>query len=184
MITENVIDIHDVVMIGVQDPDFSFGFNNTVRYKALDLNVYLYGEFGRWRTASYYDDLITAHSGEFNGGHKNRSKNSLNSWTMDNQSSTVPSVLQSASYAGDYYMSQVWFVRCRNITLGYQIPVPKQIAKAARIYASINNPFVFSNWSGLDPETDYNKTDSGYENAGSYSYPNVRTFSIGVDISF
>ncbi|MDR2498075.1 MAG: TonB-dependent receptor, partial [Tannerellaceae bacterium] len=184
IVTENVIDAHDIVMIGTQDPDFSFGFNNTVRYKAFDLNIYLYGETGRWRTASYYHNMITALAGEFNGGLKNRSKNSLNSWSMDNQTATVPNFLQSASYAGDYYISQVWYVRCRNITLGYQIPVPKQIAKAARIYASVSNPFIFTNWTGLDPETDYNTWDSGYENAGNYSYPNVRTFSVGIDISF
>ena len=183
-LTENLLDSHDIVMIGTKDPKFSLGFNNTLRYKEFDLNLYLYGEAGRWRDVSYYDDMIPAHAGEFNGGLKNQSKNSLNSWTMDNQSATVPNILQSASASGDYYMKQVWFIRCRNITLGYQLPLPKYIAKTARIYASVNNPFVFTNWNGLDPETDYNAPDSGYENAGSYSYPNVRTFSIGIDINF
>ncbi|MDR2564098.1 MAG: TonB-dependent receptor [Prevotellaceae bacterium] len=183
-VTEDILDSHDMVMIGTGDPKFSLGFNNTLRYKNFDLNIYLYSEFGRWREASYYDNMISAHAGEFNGGLKNQSKNSLNSWTMDNQSATVPNILQSATTSGDYYMKQIWFLRCRNITLGYRLPLPGNIAKSARIYASVNNPFVITNWNGLDPETDYNAPDSGYENAGSYSYPNVRTFSIGLDINF
>ncbi len=39
----------------------------------------------------------------------------------------------------------------------------------------VNNPFVLTNWTGLDPETD---------NGNSYAYPNVTSFSLGVDITF
>ena len=60
----------------------------------------------------------------------------------------------------------------RNITLGYTIPLKK--IRSMRVYCDVNNPFIFTNYGGFDPET------TQY----SYAYPNVRSFSIGLDITF
>ncbi|MDR1201189.1 MAG: SusC/RagA family TonB-linked outer membrane protein [Tannerellaceae bacterium] len=174
----------DKILIGSKDPDFSYGFNNTVRYKQFDLNVYLYGEVGRWRDASYYDSWLPYRFSAPSGGLYNMSQKALDSWTLDNPNSSVPNLLMSSTSSGDYFMKNVWFMRCRNITFGYTIPGLKNIASNIRLNVSVNNPFVISNWNGLDPETDYNPSDANVENAAAYSYPNVRTFSLGVDISF
>lgn len=180
----NTLDNNDKVLIGTTDPDFSFGFNNTVRYKNFDFNMYLYGEIGRWRDASYYDAWLPYQYFAPSGGLYNMSQKALDSWTMDNQNSSTPSLLTSSYSAGDYFYKKVSYLRCRNITVGYTIPGLKNVARSIRVNVSINNPFVISNWNGLDPETDYNPSDSKSDNAGSYSYPNVRTFSFGVDINF
>ncbi|MDR0506480.1 MAG: TonB-dependent receptor [Dysgonamonadaceae bacterium] len=184
----NVIDQHDRILIGSSDPDFMFGFNNTLRWKNFDLNIYLYGEVGRWRVASYYDDFIPYATKPFstaNGaGMLNLSTNALNSWTMDNQNTDVPSMFQASYDNGDYFMRKISFLRCRNITLGYTVPGLKKYVNNIRVNLSVNNPFVVSNWNGLDPETDYNSSSTMTENNASYSYPNVRTFSLGLDISF
>ncbi|MDR2918605.1 MAG: TonB-dependent receptor [Tannerella sp.] len=177
------LDPHDKVLIGTKDPNFSFGFNNTVRYKQFDFNMYFYGEVGRWRDASYYDTWIP-YMYQANDGLYNGSVNALDSWTMDNQNTNTPSLLTSNSPRGDFFMKKVSFLRCRNITVGYTIPGIKNVLNSMRINLSVNNPFVISNWNGIDPETDYNPSDRNVENAGSYSYPNARTFSIGVDINF
>jgi hypothetical protein len=52
------------------------------------------------------------------------------------------------------------------------------------VNVSVNNPFVITNYNGLDPETDYNLQNQQDENGASFSYPNVRTYSVGVDINF
>ena len=176
--TANVLDQYDRVLLGTKDPDFSFGFNNTLRYKNVDFNIYIYGEVGRWRDASYYDSWLPYAT----SNSTNMSKKALGSWTMDNQNTDVPSLLQSSYSAGDYFYSKVKFLRCRNIMVGYTIPVSPKILGSVRVYANVANPFVISSWNGLDPETDYNP--DGGTNLGSYSYPNVRTFSVGVDIKF
>jgi TonB-linked SusC/RagA family outer membrane protein len=185
--TANVLDQYDRVLLGSGDPDFTFGFNNTVRYKRLDLNVYFYGEVGRWRGASYYDNWIM---GNANLQRMNLSVNSLNSWTQDNQSAGLPSVLTpTTNYAGssDYWFKKVSYMRCRNITIGYTLPAGKHIANSIRVYADVNNPFVLTNWNGLDPETD-NAMDTNWSSTSpeknKYAYPSVMSFSFGVDISF
>jgi TonB-dependent SusC/RagA subfamily outer membrane receptor len=177
---------HNVSLTGGNDPDFTFGFNNTLRYKNFDLNIYFYGEVNRLHGPSYYDDYTITYVQPFSnqrlfGG----SKQSLNTWRADNQGN-VPSIL--GSYAGttssDYILQKVSFVRCRNITLGYLIPVSKKIVNSLRVNVSVNNPFVITNYNGLDPETDYNLQNQQDENGASFSYPNVRTYSVGVDINF
>ncbi|MDR3366116.1 MAG: TonB-dependent receptor [Prevotellaceae bacterium] len=171
----NVLNQYDRELIGSEDPAFTFGFNNTLRYKSFDLNIYFYGEVNRWRGASYYDSWVAGQTGN---NYENISRGTLESWFHDNQNTTQPSVLAN-TYASsvtnsDYWYKKISYVRCRNITLGYTVPVPKNMLNSIRVYADVNNPFVITNWNGVDPETDNDR----------YAYPNVTSFSLGVDISF
>ena len=63
-----------------------------------------------------------------------------------------------------------------NITLGYTIPMKqsKKVLSNIRVYADINNPFTITPYKGLDLETDNSV----------WAYPNVRSFSLGLDITF
>jgi TonB-linked SusC/RagA family outer membrane protein len=169
----NILDQYDRKLIGSEDPAFTFGFNNTLRYKNFDFNIYFYGEAGRWRGASYYDSWV---AGETSGNFINLSRGSLNSWFSNSQNTKQPSVLPSAysSMSDDYRLKKISYIRCRNITLGYTVPVSRKILNSIRVYADVNNPFVITNWNGVDPETDNDR----------YAYPNVTSFSIGMDISF
>jgi TonB-linked SusC/RagA family outer membrane protein len=169
----NILDQHDQELIGSGDPAFTFGFNNTLRYKNFDFNIYFYGEIGRWRSESYYDNWVAGQSGN---NFQNLSRGTLNSWFYDNQNTRQPSVLPNtyANRTNDYWLKKISYIRCRNITLGYTIPISKKILNSIRMYADVNNPFVITNWNGVDPETDNDR----------YAYPNVTSFSLGIDISF
>jgi TonB-linked SusC/RagA family outer membrane protein len=177
----------DRELYGSKDPAFYYGFNNTVRYKNFDLSVYVYGEVGRLHGPGYLDNLIPFTRSAMARNMYNGAITSMDSWTADNQSTGVPSILFNAAYGNtlnDYFYKKLSFLRCRNITLGYNIPVPKTIVNSIRVNFSVNNPFLLvSNYNGLDPETDYDVSPDTV-NAGSYSYPNVRTFSFGVDVNF
>ncbi|MFV0505193.1 MAG: SusC/RagA family TonB-linked outer membrane protein [Bacteroidales bacterium] len=170
---DEVLDDKDKIMIGTQDPAFIFGFNNTLRYKNFDLNIYLYGEINRLRGASYYD--AWAMRGYQINQSQNMSTGYMDTWSHENRGGKYPNILGSSDYSiGDYIYKKVSYIRCRNITLGYTIPMPKKILDNIRVYADINNPFIITNWTGIDPETE------GHQ----FSYPNVTSFSIGVDVTF
>jgi TonB-linked SusC/RagA family outer membrane protein len=167
------LDNSDIVRLGTTDPKFNFGFSNIFRYKKFDLNLYFYGKINQWKAKTYYDGTNTDGQGLL--GSQNVSRGFINSWFHDNQKTTRPSPIASDFADGDYFFKKIFFVRVRNFTVGYTIPVSKKIAQRLRIYADINNPFVITNWDGgLDPET-----DDGY-----YAYPNVKSYSFGVDITF
>lgn len=172
----------DKVIYGSSDPGYLMGFNNTLRWKNFDLNIYFYGQFNLLNSGSYKDLWLTGASGMTGIVNIYRGYNmpvsAKDVWTSDNQNATRPGYFQDKSTwgIGDYYLQKSWFVRCRNITLGYTIPINqgKGILSNVRIYADVNNPFMITPYDGLDLETDNSV----------WAYPNVRSFSLGVDITF
>jgi TonB-linked SusC/RagA family outer membrane protein len=162
----NVYDQYDQVLLGSSDPAFTLGFNNTLKYKKFDFNIYFYGDINRWMGASYYDGFLPIINGA------NVSQKAFEVWRHDNQNTTVRSPLSTPYPAGDYDYRKISYIRCRNIMFGYTFTIPKA-ANSFRVYADVNNPFIFTNWTGLDPETDQ-----------IFSYPAARSFSVGVDINF
>ena len=173
------LDDGDKVLLGSKDPAFLFGFNNTLRYKNFDFNIYFYGEVNSWKNASYYETWATMGYGLVQG--RNSSQGYKETWSHDNPNAKFPNLLGAGDNgSGDYFIKKISYLRCRNITLGYTIPVSRKIMNSIRVYADINNPFILTNWTGLDPETDTASDAS----INQYSYPNVTSFSFGVDITF
>lgn len=170
------LDDADKVFYGSYDPGFALGLNNTLQWKNFDLNIYFYGSFNALYSGSYKENLLLGSQGVKNMGNGYNMPTSVKDiWSHDNQNGIHPSYFQANSTwgIGDYYNQKVWYVRCRNITLGYNIPSNK-ILSNLRVYLDVNNPFVLTNYNGIDPETDTN----------FYAYPNVTSYSLGVDITF
>ena len=163
-----VLGDEDKVYMGNGDPKIIYGLNNSFRYKNFDLNIYFYGEAGRKRGASYYEGWTRMDNGI------NVSTYALKAFNSNNLTATDPTFVRGGSGWGDYYVKSIYYVRCGSITLGYKVPISQKIAKNLRVYVDVNNPFVITNWTGLDPETDN----------GTYAYPNVTSYNFGVSISF
>ena len=164
----------DMVIYGSKDPDFIMGLNNTFNWKNFDLNVYFYGQFGLLNSGSYKEIWI-GNLGNLKYGitYPDTAKDV---YRHDNQDSVYPGYFANkSSYGyGDYLLKKLWFIRCRNITLGYTV-FPKKGLSKLRVYFDVNNPFIIQpGYSGFDLETD----DS------SWAYPNSRSFSLGLDITF
>jgi TonB-linked SusC/RagA family outer membrane protein len=171
------LDDADIVFYGTSDPGYLYGFNNTLVYKNFDLNIYIYGVLDQLRS---FDHRTTANSGDIVRQEYGGPTVIQQEWSSDKQDNKYYGVFQvySAYGAGDFTLQKTWYARVRNITLGYTVPLkPNNIIQGARIYADINNPFTFTNYKGLDPETD---AWSGW----MYSYPNVKTYSLGINLSF
>mgnify|MGYP000578691240 CR=1 FL=1 len=154
-----VLGDEDKVYMGNGDPKIIYGLNNSFRYKNFDLNIYFYGEAGRKRGASYYEGWTRMDNGI------NVSTYALKAFSSNNLTATDPTYVRGGNGWGDYYVKSIYYVRCGSITLGYKVPISQKI---------VNNPFVITNWTGLDPETDN----------GTYAYPNVTSYNFGVSISF
>jgi len=100
-------------------------------------------------------------------------------WMPDKPSTVYPSSFYGwSTYGyGDWFYQKAWFIRLQNITLGYTLPaIPalKNVISSFRIYFDVNNVFVITPYTGLDPETD----------AYAAAYPNARTFTFGIDVKF
>lgn len=173
---DGYLDDADKVFLGSTDPGYLFGLNNTFIYKNFNLSFYLYGvadqlKWGDYHTSVDPVNFITDY------GMPSSIKDF---WSSENPNSKYFGMFQSQSSfgTGDYLIRKVWFMRMRNITLGYTIPLKNnKVVQWANIYIDVNNPFILTNYKGLDPETD---SWAG----GIYAYPNVRTYSLGVNLTF
>ena len=172
---DGVLNEADQVVIGNTDPGYLAGLNNTFKYRNWDLNIYFYGQFGVLNYGSY-QQIWTVNTTGLEGG-RNYPVSISNKFRHDNTGGSYPGYFQNeSSYGiGDYFTTKTWFIRCRNITLGYTIPKQKHLSNL-RVYLDVNNPFIITPYEGVDPETD--ALDDGY------SYPNTRTFSVGLSITF
>lgn len=170
---DNVIDDADKTIIHNEAPDLIFGIGNTLQYKGFDLNFFFYGELGRELYNETRMDFLRADRFRFSD---NVTVDAFDRWTSDNPTGKYPSGLYTKyETATDFWVENADYIRLKNITLGYTLPqkICKGIFKKARFYIDAQNLFVITNYTGSDPETD------------SFSaYPNQRTYSIGVELSF
>ena len=95
-----------------------------------------------------------------------------------------------------YYIEDGDYWKIDNITLGYTFNGLKNpFIKSARIYVSTLNTFTFTNYSGVDPEVRITGPqpnsrnfvdDEGLQpgNDGRDKYPTIRSYTLGVNITF
>ncbi len=81
-------------------------------------------------------------------------------------------------YLSDYYIENASFFRLDNINLGYNVGRVFSNKASMRLAASIQNAFVITNYTGLDPE---NSSSTGVDNT---IYPRPRIYSLGVNLDF
>jgi hypothetical protein len=89
-------------------------------------------------------------------------------------------------------MDSGWqFFRLKNLALGYNLPnsaLEKMGLRKFRIYVSAQNILTITGYTGYDPEVNY-RTDgatNGNRNLGlDYaSYPNAKSYTLGLNIGF
>ncbi len=80
------------------------------------------------------------------------------------------------SYMSDYYVQKASFLRCDNITLGYTFKNLFNKGVVARVYGTVQNPFVITKYKGLDPEV-----NGGIDNN---IYPRPIVSLVGLTVNF
>lgn len=76
-----------------------------------------------------------------------------------------------------YFVENASFLRCDNITLGYTIPDCHCGADfGLRIFAAVQNPFVITKFTGLDPEE--------FSGVQGSPYPRPITTTLGIVLTF
>lgn len=177
---DGTIDADDKTMIGNPHPDFTYGFNASMNYKAFDFSLFLQGTHGNdVLNGVFRYDLNTT----------NLPVAALERWTGEGTSDLYPRISHSDpnqnNRISDRFVEDGSFLRIKNVQVGYTLPESVmqrlQIGKC-RIYVAASNLFTFTSYSGLDPEIGTRGTleigiDRGF-------YPAARTFMAGVNVNF
>lgn len=156
---DGVIDNGDQTWIGNPNPDFTYGFNITLRYKNIDLTTFWQGVQGIDVDVS----AIKKNSDFWSLGdmNANRTTRLLGAWSPANPNSTIPAISQSdlnyESRFSTYFIENGSYLKLRTLQLGYTLPekfVKKLYMQNFRIYLSAQNLLTIksSGFTGMDPE--------------------------------
>lgn len=179
MNNDGVINALDQTKIGDPFPDFTMGWNLNFDYKGFDLNVFTYASIG--------NDIYRAY--ERNAIYTNKSRDILARWTGPGTTNDARYPRYSFTDANsnirvsDRYVEDGSFVKIKNLQLGYTFPasVTGKTFSRVRFYLQVRNAFVFTKYTGFDPEIPGGILDTGVDRG---AYPQPRTYSLGLDIKF
>ncbi|MPN58627.1 hypothetical protein SDC9_206334 [bioreactor metagenome] len=79
------------------------------------------------------------------------------------------------------------FLRIANLTVGYTLPkniLKKVFAENLRVYASANNLYTFTKYTGFDPEVSTRNSSGTTPGVDWGAYPRSRAFVFGLSITF
>lgn len=82
----------------------------------------------------------------------------------------------------DRFVEDGSYIRLDNATLGYNFKNTGQYFQSIRLYTTVNNLFVITNYSGIDPEINQGGNAPGIDS--NNFYPKTRTFMFGVNFVF
>lgn len=177
------IDDKDRTLMGQPDPTFNWGIYNTFNYKGFDLSFLIQGSGGN----KVYNLIGRAIDRPGMGYRSNPLGRWRNRWRSPEDPGDGYTPRIDGTTGGLYdsrWLYNGTYARFKNITIGYNLPnnLVKGIT-SARIYISGENLFYIKNsdYGGYSPELENNVTGSNYDYG---SYPDAKTFLIGINIGF
>ena len=196
------IDSYDKTVIGNAVPKFTGGLLQQFRYKNFDLNVFV-----NWRVGG---DVMNATKIEgtnaYNPLGNNLAEANNNRFTIIDKETgrriTSLTELEAVNADASMWMPALnvnnafslhsWaiedgsFLRINNISLGYtfkSVSIKRIGLSSLRIYGTVNNVAIFTNYSGYDPEVNTRRSTNITPNVDFSAYPRSRGFVFGINAS-
>ncbi len=161
---DGIINSEDLYRYKSSEPTFLLGVNSNLTYKKWTAGFTMRGSFDNY-VYNNVQSNIGVRRGIFNplGWINNGSRNFLETGFENNQ------------YFSDYYVQNASFFRMDNINIGYD--AGEVIRKTSmKVSFNIQNAFVITNYTGIDPEISW-----GIDNQ---FYPRPRTYSLAINLNF
>ncbi len=145
-------------------PDYTMGFSSKLRIKNFDFSF-----AGRAYIGNYVYNNV-----ETDIGYLNRLNTGGVLWNIHRSAVDLNVEDQGNLTFSDYYVKEASFLRFDHFTVGYNFN--NVVGKFMRIYATLQNPFYYTKYDGLDPEL-----GNGIDNN---VYPRPRTYVLGLNVNF
>ncbi len=191
-------DQDDRAVIGSPFPKFTYGLVNTFRYGKFDASITGSGSYGNqlWVRHLYSTANL---DGVFNmvEGVKDRFRVSADGTVITPGKGMFGVTNGGGNFTGverdwnsSQFLANASYFTIKNITIGYTIPPVNRLFKSARLYASVQQVYVFTKyWGGPNPETSANGAGTGpgdnlSQGVDLSNYPVPRTYTLGVNLNF
>ncbi|MCF2518478.1 TonB-dependent receptor [Dyadobacter sp. CY351] len=157
-------------------PSTQYGLSIGMNYKNFDLAMLLQGQSGaKFRLSNGFNSGAGGNGLEYVA---------LNSYTLSNVNAELP-MISPTGFAGsdsDFYYRTATWMRMKNVQLGYTLPkslLSKVRIAAFRVYVSGDNIFMVFN-----SLKKYGNGDPEFLSGNGSAYPNMKTLSFGVNLTF
>lgn len=172
----------DFQIIGRGIPTTTAGWNNTLSYKGLTMNIFFQGVFG-------IDKLNYTRAAAMSGSGDARQY--ILSEIKDryipgvNETSDIPAFSSTnvVYTQSSRFIEDGSFIRLKNLSLSYKIPTLSRFGIS--VFVSGTNLFTITDYKGIDPESSNIGSATDTAQGIDYgAYPNSRTYTAGVNLSF
>lgn len=168
--------------LGSAQPKFTGSITNTFTLGRFDLSVFFQGSYGS-KIFNLLQQTLERPTLSLNA-----SATLLNRWTPQNTNTTVARATDSpVPQVTDRYIENGSYLKLKNASLGYTFSnalASKIHAKLIRVYVSGQNLLTITKYTGLDPEVNFYDNDNTKQGIDYGTYPPVRTFLAGLNVTF
>ena len=175
----------DRVVTGNPIPKWNFGWNNTLRYKNWEMNIFFRGSTGFQRlnmvrmstsTMNAFGRFITSRDGYYNSWDVVADKSRAEFASSKNSESRVLS-------RSTQWLEDADFLRLQNVSISYLFPKKQTRFADVSIGFSAQNLFTITKYKGMDPETSESTSDTEV-GLDMGNYPSTRTFTFTLKLGF
>ena len=175
------IDEMDIVYLGNSNPKVNGGFGSTIRYKNFSVTAFFNFRYGN-------KIVNLARMNAENMYYLNNQSVAVNwRWRKDGDVTEMPRALYNYGYnwlGSDRYVEDGSFLRMKYLTFNYSIPKAKlerYKLQQVSFYLTINNLWVITKYTGVDPEVGYGSFGVSTDNSPT---PRSKDATIGVSVTF
>jgi TonB-dependent starch-binding outer membrane protein SusC len=193
----------DQTFFGNPNPKFTAGLNISVSYRNWDLYTLFYTSIGNkilnnvksstdfpQTFGNQISKAVALNSARLIGSNGQPTNINDSSAHVANPGTGIPMLEQSADFSNSavfnsYIMESGSFLRCRNLTIGYNIMsdgIKRLHFDRIRVYAQALNLFTITKYSGLDPELNPGSNTSFGIDGGVYPN-NQKSYNVGVSVA-
>ncbi len=193
----------DQVALGSPIPKLYGGVTFDGSYKNWDFSVFFYGTYGN-KIYNYQERTLESFGSSTGsvGGENIGLQYYQNAWTSTHPSNRYARIdaneFNTNTRPSDVFVEDGSYLRLRNLTIGYTVPLKTSgnFAPRIRVYVTGQNLLTFTKYTGLDPEiglpqgTDVNNTTNTQFRSVTGSgvdvgtYPSSRYYVIGFNVTF
>jgi TonB-linked SusC/RagA family outer membrane protein len=187
--------------IGNREPKLYYGLNNNFRYGNFEVSFLIDGTYGAEIMNATSQFLIS--SGNHAMLEKYRNREFIFHGVVEQEDGSfvpneTPIILNREFFqntyilAGSNFVEEVYWVRLRNINFVYHLPenfIGRLGMKDASLTINMQNLFLFSNYSGGDPEVNNAGPGGGASGAGTmgvdyFQVPLRKAVTMGINVRF
>lgn len=182
---DGIIDVYDKKKIGSPHAIFHGGLSNNISYRNFNLNFFF--QF------SYGNDVFngTRRYIEAMKGLGNQTVETLNRWKKPGDITNMPRAtnidINENSRVSSRYIEDGSYLKLKTLRLSYNLSdkiTHKLNIKSFSIFALAQNLFTLTNYSGMDPELNYDGPGVVKSGVEFFTYPSAKIFSLGLSVEF